>query len=175
MARTFADSALGWPSSIQARGYGDAAYAIARRGLGQCHSLSECGQMSILPRVCALLFSRGPFAVFLAIWAIVIFTLQRMPLTRAVGIEILKRLPAFANQNAAAAISRIVCSIRFLASAPHVDPNTIDRSALHTVLGVYALANGASNFAREAPAAFRYPALNVVRNYESLRTAVTTA
>lgn len=178
MSGRLADGFLFCPSCIESRGDGHPANAVSPRGRRQCHCFSECGKQSVFPRIRALLYLGGPFAVVSAIRAFVVAPLQRMRAARAishVGIEPGEVLPFWAYRDAAPAVPVIIGTILFLTSASHVDPNSIDRRAVHSMLGINALTDRAGDFACEASAAFRNSSLYIISNDKPLSAALTTA
>lgn len=137
---------------------------------------------AICPSVSALLLFGSPSAVGFAVRSIVILSLYGMLRRWSIshlGIKGLKPslwvIPRIANRDAATAVSVIIRALRLIASSPHIDPYSINRSAIHPVDSVGNLGSGARSLSRKTSATFRYAALHILGDYHALGAAFTTA
>ena len=70
-----------------------------------------------------------PPAIFWAVWAVIVNSVNRVLLAwrlSHVGNKVLKRLPSIANVNPSAAILRVVHGLRVFAPVFHARPNAVD-------------------------------------------------
>lgn len=93
-------------------------------------SFSTKGYVVIAPQIVILLYPSSPTAILRTVRAVVVYAVKRMIGGRVAHIreEILKRVPTFANRDAASAIIHVAFFAGIVAPLPHPSPSAMGPS-----------------------------------------------
>jgi hypothetical protein len=106
--------------------------------LRKSHGFALVRQPYVISLIDALNFAARPFAIFLAVMAVIVSTLKRHAFGRQshICVEVLKLVPALADSNPASAVSFKAFDVGIAASIEHGIPHKMDWSFAHAVSSV---------------------------------------